>query len=111
MVVLVRLLVSKNNRPESDGHTLDAFSGNAERGQRMIKWLDELKTGDAIIVCSRRGTNFDRVTRTTKTFVIIGEIRFSKKTGFKMSKFAAYSTASDDPVWLKPISAGSHVRI
>ena len=50
----------------------------------MGKWMDELKAGDEVIVSRGYGAGSDSVeiiTRATKTMIVVGQTRFSRKTG------------------------------
>lgn len=45
------------------------------------EWIAELKPGDSVIVANGPLRSIYKVTRVTKTMVIIGKSRFSRKTG------------------------------
>ncbi len=50
----------------------------------MEKWMDGLKAGDEVIVSRGHGAGSNEievVTKATKTMIVVGSARFSRKTG------------------------------
>ncbi len=51
----------------------------------MNKTLNEVQAGDKVVLCTRGEREVVEVTRTTKTQIICGYLKFSRKNGYRIS--------------------------
>ena len=59
----------------------------------MKEWLESLKDGDDVLITFRHEQSISKVTKVTKTKIVVGSYRFNKNTGMVIGE-TIWRTAS-----------------